>query len=451
MGCDRCDEFTRAQLAAALARRGRAGGCPRSSPGCRLRRAPGSSAARSCCARAPRCSRVYGARAAGFAAFEEGIAAGGRQRRAGAGLDLPRGRHRRALGALAGRRPDLPRGCGRSLALPPGAGTGFDRGHRACAGIPSAAPLASAPRRGQGDGAPGASATRTPTSRTSPRATTGRSASSTRTPTPAGWGGCSTPIGTDDNPLQGLSLDGSLVAGARHRARSRSRRPGPSLRPLGAGRLGRARGADVRELRAARAPRPRLAGRRAAAAPAGSSAQAMHAARAAPAVLRRRDRRARSPTPTARQFSREPRRRWRRCSRAGLPIRCAALGAPGELRHPRQAGRRASTPTSRPTCDGSLAFQRRPRGARARRPGADPGLVGVRPPPGGERDGLGRHRSRRRRQRLPDRHPGQGTDGRRVPGPGTARRGRQPALDLRLPRRLLLACSSSGSASTPPR
>src|SRR5690349_10201299 len=75
----------------------------------------------------------------------------------------------------------------------------------------------------------------------------------------------------------------------------------------------------------------------------------------------------------------------------------------------------------------------RPRGARARRPRAHAGLVGVRPPRGRERLG---HRPRRGRLRLRDRHPGGRPDGRRVPRALPARQGRQPARDVGLPRRL---------------
>ena len=97
---------------------------------------------------------------------------------------------------------------------------------RACAGTRPPRPLADAPRRGQGLASSRRSATRARTSRTSPRATSTRSASSTigaRT----GWlGRYLDRAGDDENPLQGLSLDGSLSpdAGDREQAGRRGRR-----------------------------------------------------------------------------------------------------------------------------------------------------------------------------------------------------------------------------------
>ena len=101
------------------------------------------------------------------------------------------------------------RSCGRTWRWRPGAGTDLQRGPAPAAGTrpppawrPCTARARSAPSR--------RSATTTPTSRTSPRATTTRSASSTvgfRT----GWlGRYIDAVGDDDNPLQGLSMDGSL-------------------------------------------------------------------------------------------------------------------------------------------------------------------------------------------------------------------------------------------------
>ena len=55
------------------------------------------------------------------------------------------------------------------------------------------------------------SATRVPTSRTSPRATSTRWARSTRTSAPGGSAAGSTGSGSAENPLQGLSLDGRLA------------------------------------------------------------------------------------------------------------------------------------------------------------------------------------------------------------------------------------------------
>ena len=116
----------------------------------------------------------------------------------------------------------------------------------------------------------------------------------------------------------------------------------------------------------------------------------------------------------------------------------------GRLRHARQPGRDA-----RRAAQAHLRRARRvparPRGARARRPRARPRVVGVRPPRGRERRG---HRPRRGRARAADRHARRGPHDRRVPGPRRARRARQPARDLRLPRRLRGAARAVARAPT---
>ena len=120
----------------------------------------------------------------------------------------------------------------------------------------------------------------------------------------------------------------------------------------------------------------------------------------------------------------------------------------GRLRHPRRRGRR---PLAGPARDlrGGARLPARPRSARPRRPGPDQALERVRPPPRGER--LARHRPRRRRLRLRRRLQSQGRDGRRVPRPGPARPERQRPRDQRLPRRCTARCWSSGWATTRPR
>ena len=106
------------------------------------------------------------------------------------GLGLLRRRHRRAQRARPGRRPAL-RAAAPEPGLGAGAGATFSedtrlqlaplRGRR---WRPCTARARSAPSR--------RSATTTPTSRTSPRATTTRSASSRSAPAPAGWAATST-------------------------------------------------------------------------------------------------------------------------------------------------------------------------------------------------------------------------------------------------------------------
>ena len=145
----------------------------------------------------------------------------------------------------------------------------------------------------------------------------------------AGSAACSTGSARADNPLQGLSLDGSLVALAGHRPGPGRRDLGAELRPLGAGRLGRRRGAHVRApcQRLGRAGRQRPATRacRPPAAPcAGEAAATRSCSRSRSEIA--------SPVPYPTDGDATSPRAWpgwRRCSTPGLPIRCAALSAPG--------------------------------------------------------------------------------------------------------------------------
>ena len=119
MGCKHCEEFTPLPPRAPRGRRGRARAARRSSPGCRPRRAPGSAGARSCCARAPRCSPSTGPRSCGSATSRTGS-----RRRPGAttavlvsifldgGVD--------SLSVLAPTTDPIYRSLRPSLALPPG-------------------------------------------------------------------------------------------------------------------------------------------------------------------------------------------------------------------------------------------------------------------------------------------------------------------------------------------
>ena len=137
----------------------------------------------------------------------------GRGRRArepeGARLDLPERRHRRAQRPLPGRRPALLRAAADDRASAQTAGHAVPRGRPAA--------LASGGRRRSRRCTPRArsrccrrSATTTPTSRTSPRATTTRSAQ-TDAHLRTGWlGRYLDRVGTPDNPVQGLTLDTTL-------------------------------------------------------------------------------------------------------------------------------------------------------------------------------------------------------------------------------------------------
>ena len=132
---------------------------------------------------------------------------------------------------------------------------------------------------------------------------------------------------------------------------------------------------------------------------------------------------------------------------AGLPIRAASVArpAPGTRTPTRPARCRENLKL---TFDCAAGLPARPRGARARRPRADARVVGVRPPRAGERLG---HRPRRGRHRLLDRHARRRADDRRVPGPGAARPGRQPARDVATSAASTRRCARTGSASIRPR
>ncbi len=133
---------------------------------------------------------------------------------------------------------------------------------------------------------------------------------------------------------------------------------------------------------------------------------------------------------------------------AGLPMRVVTIRAAGGYdTHSDQAGDLRSEPAR--NVRGPARLPARPRGARPRRPGDDRDVERVRAPAGGER--LGRHRPRRRRLRLRDRLQSKGRDGRRIPRARRTSTQRKRARHQRLPRRCTARCSSSGWARTPPR
>ena len=153
---------------------------------------------------------VYGGSALRPRAFEEGIAArggaAGPQTRAR--LRLPRRRRRLALDALPGEDP-LYRKLRPRLALPASAGVPFAEDDR-LRWHPSLAPLATLHGEGKVTVHARRRLHRPRTSRTSPRATSGRSARSTSS-SRTGWlGRYLDRVGSPDNPLQGLSLDWRL-------------------------------------------------------------------------------------------------------------------------------------------------------------------------------------------------------------------------------------------------
>ena len=345
MGCNHCEEFSRSELVRrAVAEAGR--GLPAIEPrDAGAGRAPGSSR-RSFLLRssAAMLSRLRRLEAAASASFEEGIAqAAGGDDRVLVSVFLDGGVD--SLSVLAPIADPSYRALRPKLALPEGAGPPFTEDPR-LHWNPAAAALR---RRCTGRArcrCSRRSATRAPTSRTSPRATTGRSAA-LQPREDTGWlGRLLDVIGTPDNPLQGLSLDGSLSPAWRPRRCPVAAIDGPSYDLWAPRRLGRARGADVRRRSASSAAGAAVARTSARGPPATRRRQAMPLKAAA----RRRSRRGdhppgRLPGATASGSARASPALAAMLA-AGLPIRCAAISAPGRLRHPRRARPRASTPTS---------------------------------------------------------------------------------------------------------
>ena len=305
--------------------------CPRSSPACRRPPAPACRGARSCCAPPGLALSVYGAgRLAGLPVFEEGIArAAGRPRRHRARQRVPRRRRRQPLDPRAGRRSGLPPPAPEPRARR-GGGTPFGEDPRMTLASGRRA-AGRAARRGQGlrDAGgrlrpPGPVALRLAPLLGGRR---DRRPAALRLARPV-----IDRIGTADNPLQGVSLGGSLgpslaaaadAGGRRRRARG--------LRLLGARRLGPARRPGAPGVRRRR-PRARGLAR-----PRGRAGRAGGGVRAA-ASARRWRRSATTASPRTRR-GRSIRRAARSASRTGSPAsrRCSAPAC-------RSAARRSPRP-----------------------------------------------------------------------------------------------------------
>ena len=280
---------------------------------------------------------------------------------------------------------------------------------------------------------------RTPTCRTSTRATSGRRGIVSPLAGPGWLGRWLDVAGSADNPLQGLTLGGDAVADAADVGRAGRLAEQPARRAAELRRhLGRRRGhhragvgppgrrrvevaSRARRRRDVRAARPQR----------GHEARALRGAEG-----RRRPARPADRLPRGQRFG-------DKLSRAAallaqpLGIRVATVEARRRLRHPRRPahGARAAL---RALSQALSAFQAdlEMRGIAAARPHLR--VVGVRPPPAVQR--VRGHRPRRRRA-----SPGcralraKPRDPHRLPRPVAPGRARQPRRDRRLPPRLRLA------------
>ena len=314
-----------------------------------------------------------------------------------------------------------------NLALPPGAGDDLQPRTRACSGTPR--PRRSRPCTARARSAPSRrSATTTPTSPTSPPATTTRSASS-QVGYRTGWlGRYLDAVGDDENPLQGLSLDGSLspmIATAEKPVAAIDSVDGYDLWSRVGDPIEAEMFRSFARFGSLPADSPGLAQVRRAA----SQTDKLRQDLAGVGDFT-------SPVAYPDNWFAHKLAGLAAYIAVGLPMRVVTIRAPGGYdTHADQAADLEDN--LRETCDGILAFQRdlEARGLAdrvliemwsefGRRP-EENGSLGTDHGAAGCAFVIGSQSQRR--------------DGRRVPRPGHPRRGRQPAGDQRLPRDVLLA------------
>ena len=285
------------------------------------------------------------------------------------------------------------------LALPASSGIDVQRG-RAPALAPVPGLAGDAPRRGQGHGHAGDRLRRARISPTSPRATTGRSARPTRCSAPAGSAATSTASGTQDNPLQGLSLFTRLQPSLATSKVPVASIDGPDRYSLTTQKVDGAVAEQMVQTLGPLGSAHERSKDTALSAAGRITSQSYRLRDAAPAV------RARQQPDELRQLGHlsdlerpvpAPDGRAGRDARDGTPAALRHARGTGDVRHPRAAGRRAQR-LARADRGHAARVPARPRVARARRPGARPRLDGVRPAREGERVA----RDRPRRGRAPD-------------------------------------------------
>ncbi len=341
MACNHCAEFTRSHLVRqAVAEAGR--GLPAIEPGMPVPAGTGLSRRSFLLRSSVAMLSVYGASKLRLGALEEGIAqAAGGSEPVLVSIFLDGGVD--SLSVLAPTTDSVYRRLRPSLALPPGAGTAFaedpdlrwNPAAKSFADLHAAGKMTVLPAVGYA----------------SPDQShfTSRHYWEVGGLLPheiSGWmGRLLDTIGTADNPLQGLSLDGSLSPALASRSVPVAAIDGPSYDLWArASGMSPSRSCSARSASSGRAPPPPRTS--ACARPGTAAAQAMQLRTQLAAVLRRGDHAARGlPGRRGQLVRRQPRGAGGDARRRPAdPLRGALVA--GRLRHPRQPGRQASTPTS---------------------------------------------------------------------------------------------------------
>ena len=203
-----CDDYTRSQLLrSAAAEAGK--GLPAIEPGMPEPAGTGLSRRRFLSRSAGLALAVYGASKIPLSAFETGHRPGGAR--------ATRSSSRSSSTAASTRSACSPRSatlatrsCGPTSPCRPATGTAVQRGHAAAAGTPRAASLATLHAEGKVSAFPAIGYDHPDQSHFTSRHYYEIGELDGRLPAPAGWAATSTSVGDEENPLQGLSMDGSL-------------------------------------------------------------------------------------------------------------------------------------------------------------------------------------------------------------------------------------------------
>ena len=327
MPCNHCAEYTRSHLVRqAVAEAGR--GLPAIEPGMPVPAGTGLSRRSFLLRSSAAVLSVYGASKLRLGELEAGVAqAAGGSDRVLVSIFLDGGID--SLSVLAPTTDPIYRSLRPSLALAPGAGTEFTEDSR-LRWNPAAASFDALHRSGKMSVLPAVGYASPDQSHFTSRHywEVGDLAPNEQT----GWiGRLLDAIGTADNPLQGLSLDGSLSPALASRSVPVAAIDGPSYDLWAEGVWDEPESlmfGAVGELGRAAAAAKDIGLSAAGTTAAHGDAAARRSSSRSPA----RRSPLRSPIPTARTTgSARASPRWRRCSAAGLPIRCAAISSPGDF------------------------------------------------------------------------------------------------------------------------